>query len=140
MRKTIAQFENENTDLRQQLASLRQRLAQLRQRLDAQGDLCLTVGPLSMDRLTRVVSVDGRMLDLSPGSYRLLELLMLRAGETVTVGEIEAGIWGPGEQPVAPSLLPVLVHRLRAALGPQAGLIKNVRGDGYMIRAEETPK
>lgn len=47
-------------------------------------DAVLRLGDLELDRLTRNARRGGRVIDLQPREYQLLEYLMLHAGQVVT--------------------------------------------------------
>ncbi len=56
-------------------------------------DATLTVGNLILDPLTRRVTQDGRVVDLSPREFSLLEFLMRNAGRTVSRSRIAEAVW-----------------------------------------------
>ena len=66
----------------------------------------------------------------------LLELLMRRAGETVTRDMIAESVWD-SDYNVFTNLIEVFVNRLRQKIDDDAknSMITTVRGVGYMMRA-----
>src|SRR6266571_3495056 len=56
-------------------------------------DATLKVGDLMLDPLTRRVTQDGRVVDLSPREFALLEFLMRNAGRTVSRSRIAEAVW-----------------------------------------------
>ena len=55
----------------------------------------LTIGGLSLDPAARLVSKDGRPVELAAKEFDLLHLLMSRAGEVVGREEIMDEVWDP---------------------------------------------
>jgi len=97
----------------------------------------LTVADLELDLLTRVVTRAGRVIDLLPREFRLLEILMRHAGQTVTRSMLLEGVWKYQMNP-GTKILDVQVSRLRHKIdhGALTPLIHTVRGVGYCIRAD----
>ena len=96
----------------------------------------LEVGTLSLDRLTRRVERDGARIELQPREFRLLEYLMLHAGEVVTRTMLLERVWDYHFEPKT-SVVETHISRLRAKIDKpfDAELIKTVRGVGYLIAA-----
>lgn len=69
----------------------------------------------------------------SPQQRALVAALLLRRGRTVTARELTDGLWGQEPPERAVSSLRTYAHRLRKALGPDAGLLTSVAG-GYALR------
>jgi two-component system response regulator RegX3 len=94
----------------------------------------ICVGAVVLDRAAYLVLVDGEPVPLALQEFRLLELLMSRAGRVVPSDEILEAVWGPkfgGD----PSTLAVHVLRLRRKLerGSAARHLRTVRGLGYVF-------
>lgn len=100
----------------------------------------VTIGLLTIDDARRQVSVEGRVVDLTPTEYRLLSILAGRVDEVLSRQELSSLVWGYQDASIGRSI-DVHVHRLRTKLaipadqGPQ---IVSVRGFGYKLapRAE----
>jgi DNA-binding response OmpR family regulator len=88
---------------------------------------------LFVDELAGEVLVNGAPCQLTPTLFRLVCQLARRAGETCSPQELLHRVWGPQWNDL--HLLKATIARLRGQLGPGAGLIENVRGDGYRLRA-----
>ncbi|ULQ46402.1 response regulator transcription factor [Flagellatimonas centrodinii] len=120
--------------------------AELLARIDAitrrSGDVAesttLRLADLEMDRLARSVRRDGRLLDLKPQEYRLLEYLLLHAGQVVTRTMLLEGVWDYHFDPQT-NVIDVHISRLRAKIDPAGNrpLIHTVRGAGYCMREQE---
>lgn len=95
----------------------------------------VTVGPLSMNLLTREVKRAGETIDLQPREFSLLEYLMRNAGRVVTKTMIMEHVWDFDFDPQT-NVVEVLVHRLRGKVdqGFEPKLIHTVRGVGYVFR------
>ena len=84
---------------------------------------------LTFDRGTHEVLVNGQQLDLDKRATEVLELLLLRAGQTVGLQELART---PGEESLSATSCRVLIHRLRLALGPEFGKeLVTTRRSGY---------
>lgn len=98
-------------------------------------DPALTVGDLSIDRSTRVVTLDGRPLDLTRMEFDLLAYLAGRAGRVVSKRQLMAEVW---QQPYGGADKTVDVHLswLRRKLGETAAeprFLQTVRGVGVKL-------
>jgi two-component system OmpR family response regulator len=96
----------------------------------------LSVGDLTLDRLTRRVERQGRSLELRPREFALLELLMRHAGRVVSKTMILSQVWGYSFDPGS-NVVDVLVFRLRDKIDRDFDrpLLHTVRGVGYVLRA-----
>jgi DNA-binding response OmpR family regulator len=75
----------------------------------------LRAGNLEMDRSTRRAIVEGRSVRLTPREARLLEVLMLAAGEVVTKDVLLQQVWEMDFDPMT-NVVNVHITRLRAKL------------------------
>lgn len=97
---------------------------------------CYTVGPLTLDERSRVVYIDGDLIDLTERPFDLLCYLARRAGECCTREQILREVWGLGFNP-STNVVDVQIYALRNALRPHgmASAIQTVRGYGYRLQA-----
>jgi two-component system OmpR family response regulator len=95
----------------------------------------LTVGDLTLDRLTRQVERGGTPIDLRPREFALLELLMRNAGRVVSKMMILSHVWGYSFDPGS-NVVDVLVFRLREKIdrGFPTPLLHTARGIGYVLK------
>jgi two-component system, OmpR family, response regulator len=95
----------------------------------------LTVADLTMDLLARRVTRDGRVIDLRPREFALLEYLMRNAGKVVSKTMILSHVWEYNFDPQT-NIVDVLVSRLRDKIDRpfDVKLLQTVRGVGYVIR------
>jgi len=95
----------------------------------------VTVGLLTIDDSRRQVTVDGRLVELTPTEYRLLGILVARQEEVLSRQELSSMVWGYQDASIGRSI-DVHVHRLRTklAIPPVKGPhIISVRGFGYKM-------
>ncbi|AMP00065.1 response regulator [Collimonas arenae] len=94
----------------------------------------LSNGVLSLDPVSREVSIDGVATRLSAREFSLLQALLLRPGAILSRSELEDRIYGWNEE-VESNAVEFLIYSLRKKLGSAA--IKNVRGMGWMVSKEK---
>ena len=95
----------------------------------------LEVNGLKMSPGTREAWVDGKAIDLTTIEFDILDLIARSAGRVVSRHELTAAIHQRPASPLDRSL-DVHVSHIRKKLGRQGGLIRTVRGVGYLFRAE----
>jgi two-component system, OmpR family, response regulator len=108
----------------------------LRRQAAPQRQTTLRAGKLEMDLLTHVVQHAGRVVDLLPREYRLLEFLMRHAGQVVTRTMLFEEVWN--YRSVEPTnVIDMHISKLRRKLDPDSAepMIRTVRGAGYMLHA-----
>lgn len=101
------------------------------------GDRVYQVGPLSLSTATKEVTREGQAIPLSKKHFQLLELLMKNAGRVVSKSEIEAALWVDASD-LTSDVVRTHMQMLRAKMDIpfEKGLIRNVRGMGYVIKAD----
>lgn len=92
----------------------------------------LQAGPLRIDRETRLVYADDKLLDLSARETCLLESLLRGAGQVVSKEQLAQQL-SDVEQTLGLNAIEVYMHRLRKKLEPYAVNIRTVRGLGYLL-------
>jgi DNA-binding response OmpR family regulator len=97
----------------------------------------LTAGGLVMDLLSRQVTRDGKVLDLRPREFALLEYLMRNPGRVLSKAMILSRVWGYSFDP-GTNVVDVLVSRLREKVDREfeRKVIQTVRGAGYVLRVD----
>src|SRR5437588_646081 len=96
----------------------------------------LVVGDLVMDTRLHEVTRDGKLIDLPPREYALLEYLMRHPGQALSRTMILDRVWEYGFDSFA-NVVDAAILRLRKAVdeGYDKQLIQTVRGVGYRIKA-----
>lgn len=94
----------------------------------------LVCPPLRLCMRTRQVTVYGCLVELSNLEYRLLEHLMLQAGEVVSRTALSQRLYGEEDEPDY-NAVDTLVARLRRKIDPEGALmpIATARGRGYRL-------
>ena len=95
----------------------------------------LKVADLELDRLKRTVTRGGRLIELQPQEFKLLEYLMRNAGHIVTRTMLLENVWDYHFDPRT-SVVETHISRLRGKVDRDFGaeLIHTLRGSGYCIR------
>jgi DNA-binding response OmpR family regulator len=109
--------------------------ALLRRRPD-RARVALAVGPLRVEPARRLVSLDGRPVELTGREFELLETLARHAGMVLTRTQLLEQVWGYTFD-VQTNVVDVFVGYLRRKLedGGAARIIHTVRGQGFVLRA-----
>ena len=95
----------------------------------------LTVDDLGLDLLSRRITRAGKVLDLRPREFALLEYLMRNAGRVVSKTMILSHVWEYNFDPQT-NIVDVLVSRLREKIDRsfEKKLLHTVRGVGYVLK------
>jgi len=95
---------------------------------------------ITLDTRAQTVSVESRAVELTTFEYRILEHLMLRAGEVISKGELTERLYDQDFERDS-NVIEVLVGRLRRKLDPEDRLkpIETLRGRGYRFALARDP-
>ena len=107
------------------------RLRALGRRGGAQQPTVLERRGVRLDTMRRLAERDGRLLNLTPKEFGVLEMLLLADGGYVRPGELLTQVWDQATDP-ASTIVKVTVHQLRRKLGAPA-LIETGPGFGYRL-------
>ncbi|MGE0161165.1 MAG: response regulator transcription factor [Gemmatimonadales bacterium] len=96
----------------------------------------LRYGPVALDRLQHVVTVNDRQLDLTPKEFQLLEFFLLHPEEVVRRTTLLEKVWEMHFDPDS-NVVDVHVGNLRRKLAAAAGeqLLSTIRGVGFTLRS-----
>jgi two-component system, OmpR family, response regulator PhoP len=116
------------------IGELQARLGALLRRSSGWATPLLECGPLLLDTRAQLVAVNGAEIELTSFEYRLLEHLMLHAGEVVSKTELTEKLYEQDFERDS-NVIEVLIARLRRKLDPldQLKPIETLRGRGYRI-------
>lgn len=94
----------------------------------------LVCGPIMLDTRTQEVKVDGAKLELTSFEYKLLEYLMLHAGEVLSKTQITEALYSEDFERDS-NVIEVFIGRLRRKLDPENSYkpIETLRGRGYRL-------
>lgn len=96
----------------------------------------LTVGDLTMDRLSHKVTRGGKPINLQPREFKLLEFLMRHANQVVTRTMLLENVWDYNFDPQT-NVIDVHVSKLRQKIDSEGHpLLKTIRNAGYMLTAD----
>ena len=100
----------------------------------------LRCGAITLDTRAQTVSVESQAVELTTFEYRILEHLMLRAGEVISKGELTERLYDQDFERDS-NVIEVLVGRLRRKLDPEDRLkpIETLRGRGYRFALARDP-
>jgi two-component system response regulator PhoP len=96
----------------------------------------LVCGPIVLDTRTQEVKVHGAKLELTSFEYKLLEYLMLHAGEVLSKTQITEALYSEDFERDS-NVIEVFIGRLRRKLDPDNSYkpIETLRGRGYRLAA-----
>jgi len=114
---------------------LEARLNALLRRASGWSKPVLDCGPISLDTGKQSIKVSGNPVELTAFEYRVLEYLMLHAGEVISKTELTDNIYEQDYDRDS-NVLEVFIGRLRRKLDPDNTIspIETLRGRGYRFR------
>jgi len=94
----------------------------------------LRVADVVLDTARHEVQRDGRLIELTPQEFDLLEFLMRHSGQVISREQIFRNVWR-NETNAGSKAVELYMHYLRAKIDRDTArpLIRTVRGVGYMI-------
>jgi two-component system response regulator PhoP len=94
----------------------------------------LVCGPITLDTRSQQVSLEGQPVELTSFEYRLLEYLMLHAGEVCSKTQITEALYDEDFERDS-NVIEVFIGRLRRKLDPDSAFkpIETLRGRGYRM-------
>ena len=101
------------------------------------GVIRLRVGDLDMDLIDRTVRYEGRLVDLVPREFKLLEYFMRRPGQTVTRAMLLEDVWNFNFM-AQTNVVDVQIGNLRRKLDPTGArrFIVNIRAVGFKLNVD----
>jgi two-component system phosphate regulon response regulator PhoB len=94
----------------------------------------LALGDIDLDVAGHRLCIAGEEVPLTATEFRLLKLLMERAGRVQTRGQLLSDVWGYAED-IDSRTVDTHIRRLRRKLGAEAQRVETVIGVGYRLRA-----
>ena len=118
------------------------RIRVLIRRVSGWSDSRIVCSPVSLDTATQRTYVQERELDLTAFEYKVLEYLMLHAGEVISKTMLTEHLYDDDVNNDS-NVIEVFIRRLRQKLDPDESLqpIETLRGRGYrftLTRAEQS--
>ena len=93
-------------------------------------------GLITMDRAEMTATISGKKLSLTSTEFRLLELLVRRAGRIQSRDVLLSEVWGY-QANLDTRTVDTHVRRLRNKMGRAGRLVETVRGGGYRLNTTE---
>jgi two-component system response regulator PhoP len=97
----------------------------------------LDAGPVSLDMSRQEVKVSGELLELTSFEYKIIEYLMIRAGQVISKAELTDRLYDQDFERDS-NVIEVFIGRLRKKMDPDNSLnpIETLRGRGYRFALE----
>ncbi|MEM9676542.1 MAG: response regulator transcription factor [Pseudomonadota bacterium] len=115
------------------LAELKARARALMRRSDKQIETVMTVGSLTLKPTSRLLEIDGAVIDLPRREYALAEALIQNRDRILSKSQLLDHLYGVGGE-TDEAAVELYVHRLRKRIADTGVEIKTVRGLGYCLR------
>lgn len=114
------------------------RLHVVMRRLTGDGKSILSNGSVSLNLISRDVTVAGQAISLTAREFALLSYLMRSPGRVFSRAQICEHVWNY-KIDIGTNIIDVYIQKLRRKLGedPEAQIIRTVRGVGYRTRPIE---
>lgn len=108
------------------------RLQALLRRSGGWASSTLSCGPITLDTRAQTVTVEGAPVELTTFEYRILEHLMLKAGEVISKTDLTEQLYEQDFERDS-NVIEVFIGRLRRKLDPDDRIkpIETLRGRGY---------
>jgi two-component system response regulator PhoP len=99
----------------------------------------LACGPVALDTRAQTVTVEGKPVELTTFEYRILEHLMLKAGEIISKTDLTEQLYEQDYERDS-NVIEVFIGRLRRKLDPEDRIkpIETLRGRGYRFALPRT--
>jgi two-component system response regulator TctD len=119
------------------LGELEARMRAIVRRRSGEAGAVLSAGNLEFDMVTRLATVSGEPLALTPREQVLLEIFLVNKGRVLEKEELIMRLFGT-EADAGPNAIELYVGRLRRKLAGSGLEIRTLRGLGYQARTLET--
>lgn len=108
--------------------------AVMRRRKTADSDI-RKIADLVMDKKKHEVYRAGKLINLTPKEYKLLDTLITHQGEAVNRRALIDHAWGPGFQEINKELnVHIRYLRVKISKGNNKPLIRTIRGVGFVLK------
>ncbi|MFG1281041.1 response regulator [Xanthobacter autotrophicus] len=115
------------------IAELEARIRVQLRRSARRPDPVISCGALAFDTNTRLFALSGAALALTPREHAVLEMLLMKSGQTVSKTQLSQSIFGLDDL-ADPSAIEIYVHRVRKKLEGSDVRIVTLRGLGYLLQ------
>ncbi len=99
----------------------------------------LNAGPVSLDTTRQELKVNEMIVDLTSYEYRIIEMLMMRAGQVISKTDLTDRLYDQDFERDS-NVIEVFIGRLRKKMDPDSSLkpIETLRGRGYRFALERS--
>jgi len=99
----------------------------------------MSAGPVSLDMSRQEVKVDDNIIELTSFEYKIIEYLMIRAGQVISKTELTERLYDQDFERDS-NVIEVFIGRLRKKLDPENSIkpIETLRGRGYRFALERS--
>ncbi len=99
----------------------------------------LNAGPVSLDTTRQELKVNEVIVDLTSYEYRIIEMLMMRAGQVISKTDLTDRLYDQDFERDS-NVIEVFIGRLRKKMDPDSSLqpIETLRGRGYRFALERS--
>jgi len=94
----------------------------------------LKAGTIQLDRGSMIATIGAKKLPLTSTEFRLLELLLRRAGSIQSRDALLSEVWGY-QANLDTRTVDTHIRRLRDKMGKAGALVETVRGSGYRLNS-----
>ena len=100
----------------------------------------MTAGPVTLDMSRQELRVNDSMIDLTSFEYKIIEYLMVRAGQVISKTELTERLYDQDFERDS-NVIEVFIGRLRKKMDPDNTIkpIETLRGRGYRFALERGP-
>jgi two-component system KDP operon response regulator KdpE len=112
----------------------------LRRQVSGSSEPIFALGGLKVDLANRIVTVDDRVIQLTPTEYEILRALVIPAGKVLTNRQLIRSVWGEGYDDL--HTLRVNISNLRHKIEPDPSrptYIHTESGVGYRLKLLNSP-
>jgi len=97
----------------------------------------LSAGPVDLDMSRQELKIDGAAIELTSYEYKIIEYLMVRAGQVISKSELTDRLYDQDFERDS-NVIEVFIGRLRKKLDPDNSIkpIETLRGRGYRFALE----
>ena len=115
-----------------ELPELLARLRALLRRSQAATSATLSFGSLVLDSANREARANGRLIELGPREWTVMEYLLINAPKPASKDKLLQALTG-WDKEITPNAIEVYISRLRGKLEPYGIAVRSIRGFGYRL-------
>jgi len=120
------------------VAELLARIRALFRRTSASANTFLEINDVRLDTISREVTRADEPIRLTPKEFSILEFLLYNKNRAVSRFSLAEHVWGEDFDPFTMSnYIDVHIKNLRHKLGDTGGMIRTLRGVGYIVKDED---